>query len=540
MKHLSLLILTVMAWMALPSFAQTNITVDGSTVKLTQGAKYTFTGVDNSFYLSPDFWTANSDGSYTFNAVTGYYQLRENSATKYIRIAPVDQDGNYAVHTEDGKGGLYVFGTGIGLATYYNAPAWIYGDAKLAVAEISPAKYQLTVTVGKELSPIANNIEFKFYGDVNNGHPFVPNGSVHALTNLSVLFDIADNGHIKVNSDALSSFVMGTKIVMTIDLTGGSKAGEFSTDVTYPPVPTYTLTINGTAMTHPSGYHYVYEGDMKQNQTYKFAGADVLSDVDWYYDPDFFTKNSDGTYTFKAVDGRYHVEADVNLKFFKVYGIDADNKPLTLQADGTGELWMRGNNFFGKPSYATNASNWGQDISQCHAFAQISPKVYRMTLVVGKQIDQSDFDMKNYFQAGNGGGFIVNQSAKYDEPSSLALSKEVASVTYLKADGSEMKINTKGDEGIRYFSGSNHFGKNESNTPLTLGDAYEFTYDVTKDIDNATLTIKCLGQYTAGIGNVKNNVKPVVKGIYTLQGVKLSRIANAGIYIVDGKKVVVK
>ena len=540
MKHLSLLVLTVMAWMAWPSFAQTNITVDGSSVKLTQGNKYTFTGVDNSFYLSPDFWTANSDGSYTFNAVTGLYQLRENSATKYIRIAPVDKDGAYTVHTEDGKGGLYVFGTGIGLATYYNAPNWNYGDAKLAVAEIAPAKYQLTVTVGKELSPIASNIDFKFYGDVNNGHPFVPNGSVHALTNLSDLFDIADDGHIKVNVEALSKFVMGTKVVMTIDLTGGSKAGEFSTDVTYPPIPSYELTINGTKMTHVSGYHFVYEGDMKQNQTYRFAGADVLSEAAWYYDSDFFTKNSDGSYTFKAVDGRYHVEADVNLKFFKVYGIDADNKPLTLQADGTGELWMRGNNYFGKPSYASNAANWGQDISQCHAFAQVRPKVYRMTLVVGKQIDESQFDLKNYFQPGNGGAFIVNQSAQWDEKDALALSKKVASVSYLKADGSEMKVNVKGDEGIRYFSGSNHFGKNESNTPLTDGDAYEFTYDVTKGIDNASLTIKCLGQYTTGIGTVMSPVKPIVKGIYTLQGVKLSRIANAGIYIVYGKKVVVK
>ena len=540
MKHLSLLVLTVMAWMAWPSFAQTNITVDGSSVKLTQGNKYTFTGVDNSFYLSPDFWTANSDGSYTFNAVTGLYQLRENSATKYIRIAPVDKDGAYTVHTEDGKGGLYVFGKGIGLATYYNAPNWNYGDAKLAVAEIAPAKYQLTVTVGKELSPIASNIDFKFYGDVNNGHPFKPSGSVHALTNLSDLFDIADDGHIKVNAESLPNFVMGTKIVMTIDLTGGSKHGEFSTDVTYPPIPSYDLTINGTKMTHVSGFHFVYEGDMKQNQTYRFAGADVLNEAAWYYDPDFFTKNSDGSYTFKAVDGRYHVEADVNLKFFKVYGIDADNKPLTLQADGTGELWMRGNNFFGKPSYATNASNWGQDISQCHAFAQVSPKVYRMTLVVGKQIDESQFDLKNYFQPDNGGAFIVNQSAKYDDTDALALSKKVVSVSYLKADGSEMKFNAKGEEGIRYFSGSNHFGKNESDTPLTDGDAYEFTYDVTKGIDNASLTIKCLGQYTTGIGTVMSPVKPIVKGIYTLQGVKLSRIANAGIYIVDGKKVVVK
>lgn len=540
MKHLFLLVLTMMAWMAWPSFAQTNITVDGSSVKLTQGNKYTFTGVDNSFYLSPDFWTANSDGSYTFNAVTGLYQLRENSATKYIRIAPVDENGDYTVHTEDGKGGLYVFGTGIGLATCYNAPNWNYGDAKLAVAEIAPAKYQLTVTVGKELSPIASNIDFKFYGDVNNGHPFVPNGSVHALTNLSDLFDIADDGHIKVNAESLSNFVMGTKIVMTIDLTGGSKAGEFSTDVTYPPIPSYELTINGTKMTHVSGYHFVYEGDLRQNQTYRFAGADVLSEAAWYYDPDFFTKNSDGSYTFKAVDGRYHVEADVNLKFFKVYGIDADNKPLTLQADGTGELWMRGNNYFGKPSYATNASNWGQDISQCHAFAQVSPKVYRMTLVVGKQIDESQFDLKNYFQPGNGGAFIVNQGAQWDDKDALALSKKVVSVSYLKADGSEMKVNVKGDEGIRYFSGSNHFGNNQSDTPLTDGDAYEFTYDVTKGIDNASLTIKCLGLYTTGIGTVMSPVKPIVKGIYTLQGMKLSRIANAGIYIVDGKKVVVK
>src|SRR5574344_321836 len=103
-----------------------------------------------------------------------------------------------------------------------------------------------------------------------------------------------------------------------------SKTGEmeitFNT-LTYAYTPLFMPVFNGTAMTFVKDGVYTYYGTFTKGQKYTASGADDMNASDWYYSPDFFTKNSDGSYTFNAVTGLYKLTADFNLRQFQVYAM---------------------------------------------------------------------------------------------------------------------------------------------------------------------------------------------------------------------------
>lgn len=74
---------------------------------------------------------------------------------------------------------------------------------------------------------------------------------------------------------------------------------------------------------------------------------------------------------------------------------------------------------------------------------------------------------------------------------------------------------------------------------ITSDNAYVTGYAVNEDGEQTIFVVQ-IGEPNLGIENVENNQMPVVKGIYDLSGRKLDRITRRGIYIVDGKKVVVR
>lgn len=282
----------------------------------------------------------------------------------------------------------------------------------------------------------------------------------------------------------LTNFVLLTALLTSLPAVGGAQSlvkvdGSGQTE-------TLTLTEQKTDSL------YFYTGEMTQAAKYQFTGFDAISSGKWDDAEDFFTRNSDGSFTFNAVTGKYRVEINVKLKFFKVYAVNDNGDRLTLKADGTGELWMRGNTKFGMPSYAVNPSNWQQGLAASHAFAQVSSKVYQMTLTVGKNIPTDDIDMKVYFQTTNGGAFIVNANASGESSES----KVLKSYSYKKLDGSDMGVNKSGEQGIRYWTATNHIGLNNSSSPLTKGARYRLTYDVTNGTSAATLVIQQLESYT--------------------------------------------
>ena len=83
-------------------------------------------------------------------------------------------------------------------------------------------------------------------------------------------------------------------------------------------------------------------GDIKQGATCNLTiNGNNLPD-DWYYDSDWFQKEEDGSYTFKAITGRYTVLADFTHKSFRIWTMNG-SEPMSLNGDGTGALWIIGN-----------------------------------------------------------------------------------------------------------------------------------------------------------------------------------------------------
>ena len=138
-------------------------------------------------------------------------------------------------------------------------------------------------------------------------------------------------------------------------------------------------------------------GDINQGATCNFTinGADLP--VDWYYDTDWFNKEEDGSYTFKAITGRYNIQADFTHKSFRIWAMNG-NEPMILNADGTGAIWIIGNEGINKPTWSAVNHGWwtGTDSDIC--LTPIKDKVYQITLTVGKQLRASDVNFKFFGQ----------------------------------------------------------------------------------------------------------------------------------------------
>ena len=100
-------------------------------------------------------------------------------------------------------------------------------------------------------------------------------------------------------------------------------------------------------------------GDIKQGTTCNLTiNGNNLPD-DWYYDSDWFQKEEDGSYTFKAITGRYTVQADFTHKSFRIWTMNG-SEPMSLNGDGTGALWIIGNEGVNKPTWEAVIMAGGQ------------------------------------------------------------------------------------------------------------------------------------------------------------------------------------
>jgi len=217
-------------------------------------------------------------------------------------------------------------------------------------------------------------------------------------------------------------------------------------------------------MTYSADGIYTYYGTFTKGQAYTVGGADDMSSDSWFNDPDFFTKNNDGTLTFNAITGSYQVTADFNLKYFKVYAMKDASTTASLQSNGSGALWIIGNGNIGKPNYTNNGINWATEKALC--LSQVSAGVYQITLVAGTQISTTDMNFKFFHQNTWGNEFDGLASSSY-------VLSTASNLVYV-GDG------TTGDNGNLFL---------KSGVTLQNGSAYVFTVDCSKGINAATLTV---------------------------------------------------
>lgn len=153
--------------------------------------------------------------------------------------------------------------------------------------------------------------------------------------------------------------------------------------------------------------------NMSQGKLYQFEGTSEMKSDEWYYDPDFLSRNNDGTFTFKALTGSYSLTADFDKKYFRIHPLGEDGKPARLQPDGTGCIWLIGSAGMNKPTWKAINLSWNTGIGKDVAMAPIADKVYQVTLTIGKQLNADDVNFKFFGQAEWGVEFGKNGSDHY-------------------------------------------------------------------------------------------------------------------------------
>lgn len=153
--------------------------------------------------------------------------------------------------------------------------------------------------------------------------------------------------------------------------------------------------------------------NMSQGKLYQFEGTPEMKSDEWYYDPDFLSRNNDGTFTFKALTGSYSLTADFGKKYFRIHPLGEDGKPASLQPDGTGCIWIIGSEGMNKPTWKAINRGWNTDVATDVAMAPIADKVYQVTLTIGKQLNADDVNFKFFGQPNWGVEFGKNGSDHY-------------------------------------------------------------------------------------------------------------------------------
>jgi hypothetical protein len=428
------------------------------TREMVQGRQYTFQGiVDDSYFIDNDFFEKNDDDTYTFLAIDGTYTLTAYSKYQFLQVYAGTKDAPETIQA-DGSGALWVIGgNGINkpyLTTSNNNGWWTGTEWDQATAQIRSKVYQITLTVGKQLS--ATDVNFKFFGQPNWGIEFKGDGSDHSLICDSEIFGVGDgNGHDNGNIYLKDGATLndGDTYIFTVDLTAGCAngklivkkgAGEGVQSVELEDKAIQTMTI-------------------KKGMTFEFGG--IVAD-DWFVDNDFFKKNDDGTYTFLCINGTYNLKAYADYKYLQVYPANEDGSASTMQEDGTGSIWVIGSECVNKP-YLTSDNNkgWWTDPDWDQCMAPIAAKKYRITLTVGQQLSATGVNFK-FFGQPTWGIEFNGQGGNY----------------HLDSDNEWFRVNAADSDNGNIFL--------KDGVTLNDGDTFVFTIDLTSGIANGVLTVE--------------------------------------------------
>lgn len=238
-----------------------------------------------------------------------------------------------------------------------------------------------------------------------------------------------------------------------------SSAGRYTisfNSFSYEANPFVQLLVNGKEMEMVDDNNYRIDLTLAKDAEIDISGIPGLDE--WWIDPDFMEAQDNGKYKFLPMSGSYRITANFTHKYFIVEVLNG-NDLATLQEDGTGAIWIKGNGI-GKPSLS-NVVGWNEFISLC--MAPIEKGKYQITVVGGKTVNTSDIDFKFFHQNGWGGEF------KHDAISTTS---------------------------NLLFVGNGENGGDSGNIKLVDGQTfdlmgiYTITVDVTAGITNALLTVK--------------------------------------------------
>ena len=359
----------------------------------------------NDWWINPDFFTKNEDGSLTFNAYDGKYRIIADLRRQYMRVYKLNGN-DPATLNEDGTGALWIIGQGIGQPSLSNEVGWTTENA-LCMASTGEKTYQITVVGGKTVS--VDNINFKFFGQMNWGVELTGADLVSKSDLIGV--GTGDNGHDNGNLFLQDGVVLQDNgvYVITVDLTQGIHDAimtvNYNGEQQFEEKPIY---LNGQKM--DTSDNAMYSTVIKLDQSSKINFREFSSLDALYYDPDFFYFDEDAyDITFLPISGFYNVKLDKLNATLSAQRVNEDGSEITLQSDGSGAIWLMG---WGVGSPSQN-SQFGWNPGQAYQLAQVSPGVYSFTGTAGPEVGSVDGDrfradylsFKFFHQNGWGGEF---------------------------------------------------------------------------------------------------------------------------------------
>lgn len=396
-------------------------TTSGVDMSLTKGDTLIPDGFPEyaEWWINPDYFTKNEDGSLTFNAYNGNYRIIADTQRRYFRVYKLNGD-QPATLNDDGTGALWIIGQGIGHPSLSNEVGWTTENA-ICMAPTGEKTYQVTLVGGKTVA--VNSINFKFFGQMGWGVELTGDDLVSQSNLIGV--GTGSNGHDSGNlflEDGVELQDNGIYVI-TVDLTQGIKDAIMTVDYNgeqqFEEKPIY---INGQKMDTSDNALYSAVTELTQNSKITFREFSALADL--YYDPDYFRFDEDAfDITFLPVDGYYNVVLDKLNGTLSAKRVNADGSEMTLQADGSGALWLMGWGV-GSPSLD---SQFGWEPGKAYCMAEISPKVYQFTGVAGPEQgsaygDRFRFDylsFKFFHQDGWGGEYATSAMTFTDEATQL-------------------------------------------------------------------------------------------------------------------------
>lgn len=229
--------------------------------------------------------------------------------------------------------------------------------------------------------------------------------------------------------------------------------------LTYEVTPLVNVLFDGEKMTAQDANTYLIQKSFTQGQSIVVSGIDMSG---WWMNPDYFTKESNGTLTFLPVDGKYRVVANMKQKYFGVTRMDGDND-ASLSDSGHGAIWLMG---WGVGSPSLNFQfGWNDGNNYC--VPEISSKKYQFTGVAGPE-HNSVYGQRFRFDYISGKFFFQNGYG--NEFSQLTLAN----------DGTASLIQLTDSKNIELASGAS----------LEEGATYVLTVDLTAGNDKGVLSFK--------------------------------------------------
>lgn len=407
---------------------------------LNQGDKVVFSGVTDydSYWIDPDYFAKNDDGSLTFLPISGDYRIIADSGLKYFRVYPVSNGEPAKFNESNGTGDIWIIGEGIGLPSLAdNTVGWTTEKA-LGMAPIGNGKYQITLVGGQTVG--TSSINFKFFGQMGWGFEFGPNN----LTTTSNLIGIGDketNGKDNGNLFLLDGVTLENNAVyvFTVDVSAGTdKAVLTVVQEGKVEVDADEVSFNGSPMETADGTIYSIVANLKKGDALNVTG--LTPGTELYADPDYVT--ADGK--LAVIDGNYKVTVNTKYNSMMFSAVSETGSDLTLQDDGSGALWLMGNGL----GSIVCTQQLGFTPGAAHCMAQVSPGVYQFTgrcaslenATIGDRFSTEKTMQLKFFHQNGWGGEFANQEGdgKYPltaTPGCLELMKLQADGNLFPADG---------------------------------------------------------------------------------------------------------